>query len=142
MDFKAYNTILICNDEISNVAVGDSIIGYEFNIKYPSYRGTFLSCIEKLEFEVDGEKIEKEDVFIFLNRKQFLIDELPELFKEYWFIREKATIRIIRKGGIKGGEHKVNVFMKHRIPYTGYFGDYLVLDSNETKALKAADIAL
>jgi hypothetical protein len=137
MDFKAYNTILICNDEINNVTLGDLVIGYEFKIKYPSYRGTFLSCIEKLEFQIDGERIDKKDVFLYLNGKQFLIDELPDLYKEYWFVRNKATVRILKDGGISNGEHQVNVFMKHRIPYTGYFGKYLVLDSDKSKTLKA-----
>jgi hypothetical protein len=117
--------------------VGDVIIGYEFMIKYPSYRGTFLSCIEELKFAIDDEAISKEDIYFYLNNKQFLLDELPECFKEYWFIRDKATVRIMKSGGIQGGVHKVNVFMKHRIPYTGYFGQYLVLDSDTTDTLLA-----
>ena len=135
MDFQAYNKILICKDNIQNVIVDDVVIGYEFKIKYPSYRGTFLSCIEELTFKMDGEKIYKEDVYFFLNGKQFLIDELPKCFKEYWFVRTKATIRVMKEGGIKAGEHSLNVFMKHRVPYTGYFGEYLVLDSDMTDTL-------
>lgn len=139
MDFQAYNKILICRENIQNVEIDGNVIGYEFKIKYPSYRGAFLSCIEKLEFEVDGEKIAREDVYFFLNGKQFLIDELPELFKEYWFIKDKATIRIVKEGGIANGDHSVNVFMVHRVPYTGYFGQYLVLDSNVTTTLTASN---
>jgi len=137
MDFQAYNKILICDDEITNVVVEGVTIGYEFKIKYPSYRGAFLSCIEQLEFQIDGEKVDKKAVLFYLNGKQFLIDELPELFKEYWFVRDKATICVLKDGGITSGEHQVNVFMKHRVPYTGYFGQYLVLDSNVTKTLNA-----
>lgn len=48
MDFQAYNKILICNDKIKNVKIGDTVIGYVFQIKYPSYRGAFLSCIMKI----------------------------------------------------------------------------------------------
>ncbi len=137
MDFQAYNAILVCSDEIKNVTVGDITIGYEFKIKYPSYRGAFLSCIEKLEFEEDGEKITPRDVYFYLNGKQFLIDELPELFKEYWFVRDKATIRVMKEGGVNRGEHSIRVFMKHRVPYTGYFGQYLVLDSDVTRTILA-----
>lgn len=137
MDFQAYNKILICKDNIKNVVVGDVTIGYEFKIKYPSYRGAFLSCIEELNFEMDSQEINREDIYFFLNGKQFLIDELPECYKEYWFVRDKATIRVMKDGGIKSGEHKLNVFMKHRVPYTGYFGEYLVLDSDVTENLMA-----
>lgn len=137
MDFQAYNKIFICKDEIKNVDVEGVVIGYEFKVKYPSYRGTFLSCIEDLKFTVDDAEIPREDIYFFLNGKQFLLDELPECFKEYWFVRDKATIRVMKAGGIGGGEHKVRAFMKHRIPYTGYFGQYLVLDSDVTDTLVA-----
>ncbi len=137
MDFQAYNKILICKDDIENVVVEGVTIGYEFKIKYPSYRGVFLSCIEDLRFKMDGEDIDRKDIYFYLNGKQFLLDELPECFKEYWFVREKATVRVMKSGGIAPGEHSLNVFMKHRVPYTGYFGQYLVLDSDMTDTLTA-----
>ena len=137
MDFQAYNKIFICKENIQNVKVEGTVIGYEFKIKYPSYRGTFLSCIEELRFKMDGEEIAKDDIYFCLNDKQFLLDELPECFKEYWFVREKATVRVMKAGGIESGEHELNAFMKHRIPYTGYFGQYLVLDSDVTDRLTA-----
>lgn len=137
MDFQAYNKILICKDDIENVVVEGVTIGYEFKIKYPSYRGVFLSCIEDLRFKMDGKDIDKKDIYFYLNGKQFLLDELPECFKEYWFIREKATVRVMKSGGIAPGEHSLNVFMRHRVPYTGYFGQYLVLDSDMTDTLTA-----
>ncbi len=137
MDFQAYNKIFICNDAIKNTMAAEVVIGYEFKVKYPAYRGTFLSCIEELSFRLDGEEIPKEDVYFCLNNKQFLLDELKDCFKEYWFIRDKAVIQIRKAGGIGKGEHKVKAFMKHRIPYTGYFGEYLVLDSDVTKTLIA-----
>lgn len=137
MDFQAYNKILICKDDIENVVVEGVTIGYEFKIKYPSYRGVFLSCIEDLRFKMDGKDIDRKDIYFYLNGKQFLLDELPECFKEYWFVREKATVRVMKSGGIAPGEHSLNVFMKHRVPYTGYFGQYLVLDSDMTDTLTA-----
>lgn len=137
MDFQAYNKILICKDNIKNVLVGDAVIGYEFKIKYPSYRGVFLSCVEDLAFKMDGEVINKNDIYFFLNGKQFLLDEIPECFKEYWFVLDKATVRVMKDGGISKGKHEVNVFMKHRVPYTGYFGEYLVLESDMTDTLVA-----
>lgn len=133
MDFQAYNKILICKDSIKNITVEDIVIGYEFKIKYPSYRGAFLSCIEDLRFKIDGKEIPKESITFSLNGKDFLIDEIPECFKEYWFVRDKATIRVMEDEGISKGTHEINVYMKHRVPYTGYFGQYLVLESNETE---------
>ncbi len=137
MDFQAYNKILICKDNIKNTVVDDIVIGYEFKIKYPSYRGAFLSCIEDLYFEVDGDRIPAETVSFHLNGKDFLLSELPECFKEYWYVRDPATIRVRTSGGIEPGEHSLHVYMKHRVPYTGYFGQYLELDSDVTETRTA-----
>ncbi len=137
MDFQAYNRILICKDDITNVQVGDVTIGYQFKIKYPSYRGAFLSCIEDLRFEVDGESIPASAVTFKLNGKDFLLSELAECFKEYWYVRDPAVIFVRVPGGISAGEHQIRVYMKHRVPYTGYFGQYLTLISDVTETRKA-----
>ena len=137
MDFQAYNKILICKDDIENVTVGGVTIGYQFKIKYPSYRGAFLSCIEALSFKVDGRDVPASLVTFRLNGKDFLLSELPECFKEYWFVRTPAVIFVRQDGGIAPGEHSVNVYMRHRVPYTGYFGQYLTLDSDVTETRKA-----
>ena len=137
MDFQAYNKILICEDHIRNIVLDNQVIGYEFKIKYPSYRGAFLSCIEDLRFQIDGQWVAKENVVLTVNGKDFLIDELPECFKEYWFVREKGTVRIRDDQGLLPGQHQVRVYMKHRVPYTGYFGQYLVLESDVTETRMA-----
>lgn len=135
MDFVAYNEILICDKPIENIVVAGVTVGYEFQIKYPSYRGCFLSCIEELKFKVDGQELDNTLVYFCLNGKQFTMDELSDLFREYWYVRDPAAIRVMVPGGISRGTHEVNVYMRHRVPYTGYFGQYLTLDSDRTKSL-------
>ena len=135
MDFVAYNEIMICKEPIRNYVVAGITMGYEFQIKYPSYRGCFLSCIEDLYFELDGERLDNTYVYFGLNGKQFTMDEIPELFREYWDVRTPATIRVMCAGGLAKGEHSLRVYMKHRVPYTGYFGQYLTLESDRTAAL-------
>ncbi len=135
MDFVAYNEIMICKKPIRNYVVAGITMGYEFQIKYPSYRGCFLSCIEDLWFEIDGEKLDNTYVYFGLNDKQFTMDELPDLFREYWDVRIPATIRVMCPGGLANGEHTLRVYMQHRVPYTGYFGSYLTLISDRTDTL-------
>ena len=140
MDFQAYNKILICPDEMENIYAEDKVTGYAFKIKYPSYRGTFLSCIEDLKIWVDDEEVSRSGMALCLNGKEFLIDELPECYKEYWFIRDKASVKIFKTGGLSAGDHTIRVYMKHRIPYTGYFGQYLVLDSDVTEIRRLKEV--
>jgi hypothetical protein len=136
MPFQAYNRFFISDKPITNVCAGDQIVGSSFRVRYPSYRGTFLSCIESFSVFLDGAEVPSEAVYFEVNGKQFLLDELKDLFKEYWFVRDEAAVFIRRSGGLPAGSiHTVRVEMHHRIPYTGYFGQYLVLDSDESRTL-------
>ena len=137
MDFVAYNEIMICDKPIRNETVNGVTTGYAFEIKYPSYRGCWLSCIEALEFSMDGERLDPAMVYFQLNGKEFTLEELPALHREYWFVNRPAVIRVVHLGGIPAGPHDVRVFMRHRVPYTGYFGQYLTLESDRTKTLTA-----
>ncbi len=135
--FQAFADYIICEKQIENVVVNNQAVGYEFEIKYPSYRGTYVSCIEKLEVTVDGKKIDPRDMRFRINNKEFLLEQLPELYGEYWFIHDNAGIRILRDNGLaEDTEHEVSVLISHRIPYTGYFGGYLILNSANTKKLQ------
>lgn len=135
--FQAYNKLLISQaEEIMNYRAGGCILGYLFCSQYPSYRGTFLSCIEDMKVYVDGEQIPEDRIYFQLKGKQFLISQFRELYKEYWFILDKAKILVRKDGGLEmGSSHKIRVEMKHRIPYTGYFGNYLSLDGSDEKTL-------
>lgn len=137
MDFVAYNEIMICDKPIKNEIVNGVITGYEFEIRYPSYRGCYVSNIEELKFEIDGKELDNTYVYFCLNGKEFTMEELPELFREYWYVMKPARIRVVQMGGIDKGKHQLRVYMKHRVPYTGYFGQYLTLTSDRTKEIMA-----
>lgn len=136
MAFHAFSKFMIDGDTIENYTHNGTNLGYEFKLRYPSYRGTFLSCIEKLEIAVDDKPVDSRAVVFILNGKEFLVHELKELFREYWFVLDRATIRVLSDGGLTVGTHTLKVCLKHRIPYTGYFGSYLVLDSICEKTVK------
>lgn len=134
LDFQ-YDELLLPDQNIVNLKADQTSYGYAIQLRYPSYRGTFLSCIEQLEVEVDGIKIEQEALRFAVNGKEFLVSELWEMSKEHWFVLDTARLIILRDNGIHAGAHEVAVKLKHRIPYTGYFGQYLVLDSMSRKTL-------
>lgn len=135
--FQSYNKLLVCEKEqISNYKAGHYVLGYIVHCQYPSYRGTYLSCIEELEVYVDDEKIPENQIYFCLKEKQFLLSQLKDLYQEYWFILDKARLLILKEGGLDNNSgHKVQIKMRHRIPYTGYFGSYMSLDSEDTKML-------
>jgi hypothetical protein len=126
MAFEQWDKFLVCDEDIQNLSVSGVTYGFEFKLQYPTYRGTYLSCIESLAVEVDGKEVTREDMVFVINGKICLIDELKDLYKEYWFITDHASICVLGNKGLEAGSnHTVRVTMKHRIPYTGYFGSYL-----------------
>lgn len=134
--FAQWDQYMLCDSPIENVDADGVVYGYEFKIHYPTYRGTYLSCIEDLWFEIDGKRIEEANVQFRLNNKQFLLSELESLSEEYWWIRDDAVIRVVNLEGLEvGSKHEIHVHMQHRIPYTGYEGDYGVEISDCTKTL-------
>lgn len=134
--FAQWDIHMVVDSPIQNTEVEGITYGYEFKLHYPTYRGTYLSCIEELYFEVDGERVPDELVEFHLNGKQFLLSELPKLFAEYWHITDDAVIRVVNYKELeKGSVHSVKAHMQHRIPYTGYEGDYGVEISECTKEL-------
>ena len=139
MEFAAYQKRMITDDEIRVYCVGNIPLGYEFQCTYPTYRGAYLSNIQELTVEVDGKKIDSRDVRFGINGKWFLLSQIKDIFTEYWFTGEKAVIRILDDQGIAPGEHTVKMHMTHKLPYTGYFGNYLILDADCEKILKAGD---
>lgn len=137
VQFQSYNKIIISKEDgIKNFLINGHIMGFELKCQYPSYRGTYLSCIEKFELYVDGEKVDDSKINFIINGKSFLISQLKDLYSEYWFILDKATLRVYQEGGLKQGKHNVKVIIKHRIPYTGYFGTYMVLVGEDSKELE------
>lgn len=134
LDFQ-YDELLLPDQTLINQTVDGICFGYAVAIRYPSYRGTFISCIESLELTVDGRKIPAEEIRFQLNNKQYLLGQLKELFKEHWFVLDTAHLVVMNNSGLDAGQHEVTVRLVHRIPYTGYFGQDLVLESVSSKHL-------
>lgn len=135
-DFTAFNEYMVCDDDLKKFDAAGIALGYEFHVKYPTYRGAYLCNVMELEFLVDDVVVPNENIRFGVNGKWFLLSEISEANKEYWFTGAKATIRVFDDGALQSGTHKVYMRMVHKIPYTGYFGSYLHITSTCTKMLK------
>lgn len=135
MQFQAFNKILIGDQKLQPYEEAGITLGYQFQIRYPSYRGTFLSCIEKLDIYFDGTQVDPSHIYFCLNGKEYLIEELKDQYKAYWFVLDFATIKVMTDELPTAGPHDITVDMYHRIPYAGYNGSYLGLPSKVTKTL-------
>jgi len=114
---------MIQEKPITNFAIGGKIRGYQVRIRQANYRGGYLSCIDGLEVTVDGERVPEEAMTFCVNDKRFSIGELPDMYKEYWYVLDEAVIEVDRPGGLPAGEHEVEVTIFNRSETSGYFNE-------------------
>ena len=71
-----------------------------------------------------------------LHGKEFGISQLHEATTEFWGIREPATIKIFREGGLEKGEHEIDFHLVFRSPYMP-IGEqaFMPWDSSQCKIL-------
>ena len=135
MNFAAFNEYMICEDPIREYKAAGISLGYEFAVRYPTYRGAYICNIMEMDAAVDDLMIPEENIRFGVNNKWFTRKEMLEANKEYWFTGEKALIRILSDKPLEKGAHKVYLKMVHKIPYTGFFGNYLHIPSDYTRTL-------
>lgn len=131
---KAYDAFLVWPEGAQSVEVCGRGIGFRFQIRMPNFRGNYLSCIEELRFTLDGEPIDPERVELLLNDKRFRMEELPQMYKEYWNVSDCGVVEVLREGGLEG-THRVGAVMRLRYGYSAYFGVCKVVTSTGERAL-------
>ena len=126
----------ICYDTLQNHKVNGKILGFQFAIRLSFYRTLSLSCIEDLKVKADGNEIESDAIVFIINNKRFSIAELPDLFGEWWYVMDTATLFIDKFGGLSKGNHEIEVAITLRGPYMNYHGDkYLTFTEVNKKTL-------
>jgi hypothetical protein len=86
-------------------------------VRFDWYRALPLSCIASLTVTLDGAAVPAEDITIHVNDRDHALDELPDLYDEFWFVLDPARIRVRTDEPLAPGEHDVAVDLAMRIPY-------------------------
>ncbi len=129
---KAYDQYLLDEKGYGNILVNGHATGYRFQVRMPNFRGNYLSCVECLDFRLDGEPIPESRIEVLLNNKRFRIDDFPGLIYEYWDVNDRAVIEVLQPGGLTG-PHEVEAVLKLRYAYSAYFGVCKVVTSKNSK---------
>lgn len=132
---------IIKKDSLRSIYINNNKNGFEFDVQLAYYRGHYLSDIDSLELYVDGMKIPDEAIGFNLKGKEFTVYELPYAVTEFWSQIEKAKISAILPGGLKNGEHEIELKLILRVPYMAIGPDhnYMPLDSGDKVTLSLMD---
>ena len=130
-----YDDYVICDDSLRLIKWGGKVQSLMLDIRLNYYRGLHISTMKEFELKIDGEVIPKSNIIFQLNGKEFAIDQLPDLFAEFWGIKERATLEIFDHP-LSEGEHDIELTMRFRSPYMQFApGIYATIDSSARKTL-------
>jgi hypothetical protein len=130
-----YSDYVICDDSLRCLKRGEKLQSIMLDIRLNYYRGLHLSNIIEFELKMDGEVIPESNIIFQLKGKEFAISQLPELFAEFWGIKERATLEFFI-GPVAEGEHDIELTMRFRSPYMQFApGIYATIDSSARKTL-------
>lgn len=106
----------IRDEEIRNIK-HEGRSGFLIRVRLPSYRSLPLSCIEKIDINIDGASINSRDITFILNGYSHKLEELGQLSRIFWFILDYAELFVEWKEPLSAGEHVVSGTMVIVEPY-------------------------
>jgi hypothetical protein len=101
--------------------------GFVFDLRIPWYRALPLSSLEDLEVRIDGEALPSEQLQLSLGGRTYALADLPPLYDEWWYVADAAEVRAPKPGGLRAGDHELDVTIALRIPYIVESGHPLVM---------------
>lgn len=112
-----FDRYMICEETVRNVAKGTRIEGFEFGARLPYYRGLGLSMVEDVAVTVDGERLARDQVRLTVGAKTYTLEQLETEYQAVWEMGDIAIVTVLKEGGLKPGDHKLELAERLRISY-------------------------
>lgn len=132
---------VVVDNSLKHYYVNGKRMGYQFDIRLSYYRGHYLTVIDEFAVKVDGIEVDNENIKFCINNKEFSPNEFDKCYSEFWQVIEPATIRVFAPGGIKEGEHEIDVTLMIHSPYMPIGPDhmYMPVDCCGSKTLEITE---
>jgi hypothetical protein len=119
-----YDKYLIVGEAFKNVEEAGKVTGFQVGIRLPYYRGVVLSLVGEMVLTVDGEKMDLEQMTVTLNDKTYPLAQLKNEPVDKWEFGDIGVVTVSKPGGLKPGEHKVELRQHMKISYVpgGFWG--------------------
>lgn len=130
-----FSNYVICDDSFRLIHWGKDLQSVMLDIRLNYYRGLHLSNITEFELKVDGQVIPPSNIIFRIKGKEFAINQLPDLYTEFWGIKDRVTLEFFGST-LREGEHKIDLTLRFRSPYMQFApGIYATIDSSAKKRL-------
>jgi len=112
-----FDNKIIVPDSLERLTAADGAEGFAVLARLPYYRGLGLSMVEDIGVSVDGEKVPRENIRFSVHGRSWTLEQMETEYGDRWNFGEKARIVVQKAGGLKAGEHDVEVAVRMRISY-------------------------
>jgi len=92
-------------NSFKNIEKNGNTVGFEFGCKIQYYRGVTLSIIRDIVVEIDGVKVDRDNLRFTIDGDSFTLDEMETVVSYRWRFGQAATITVCLEGGLSEGEH-------------------------------------
>jgi hypothetical protein len=119
-----YDKYMIVGEALRNVESADRVIGFQFGLRLPYYRGVVLSLVGETMLTVDGEKIPYDAMTVTVGGKTFPMAQLEDEPVAKWEFGEVGIVTVDKPGGLQPGEHTLGLRQHMKISYVpgGFWG--------------------
>ncbi len=102
-----------------NTEDGGKITGYELKTNITYYRGIPLSMVNDIRVKTDGVEVPAENIRCSVDDGEywFTLNEMTTVTGHKWEFGEPMTVRVLEDGGLKPGEHEIELTVIVRTAY-------------------------
>ena len=86
-------------------------------MRLPWYRSLPLSCIERLDLEINGQPQPAENLRLMINGDPHALPEVAEMPETWWFVLDAIDVEVRATPPLSPGAHRVKAGLELRIPY-------------------------
>ena len=112
-----FDKYMICEETLRNVVEDERPVGYAFEVRIAYYRSLRLSMVEPFALIVDGERVPEGAMRFSVRDRTFTFAEMAGETTVRWEFGERATLTVLRLGGLPGGDHEIDLTEYLRISY-------------------------
>ena len=108
---------------LKNKCIGDSRTGYTVQLDNLSYRGVWVSTIEKINLKVDGEEVPQDTMILCLKGMKFPLCDTVSHTEVFWGATDTCILSVNKIGGLSKGEHKLEIEIYKRGDFGHSYGE-------------------
>jgi hypothetical protein len=100
---------------VESARLEDDVLSLDIRLNW--YRSVPLSCVERLEIDLDGVRLDPARATLELDGVRSAVGELTGMDERWWSVLDSATVRVELDTPPVPGPHTVDLVIGTRIPY-------------------------